>query len=360
MDFSEQDVDVFGEDYNNANSNTHDDSHESSSSHSSSSSSSASSSSASSSPNGSDGGETSSASGSASSGGEEETGEEVGNVNTNNYDYNNNNNNSEEGIYGDEEEDERDLFGERGFGHGSWQNDRGSPRQGYGYGSKFANGRHDERFVSELKLSKSEGTLSRKCIAFQKPCELACHSRVEGGDVYFDDRSLNLISFLSLTFQNKPAFLLAAFLTGQPISIFKLAFLLVAIFLTLLFLFFSVELHLTPHPISLRARGFSIALFISIVAVGFLPPPRFWVVFFFIMITAPSHDKLDDLFLCFLRCFALSLHSLPTFMINIMLNNENPDPSSPQVVDLEVGTVAIEGERQSLRSQQSSEPDCLE
>ncbi|KAK6275064.1 hypothetical protein POUND7_004773 [Theobroma cacao] len=325
MDFSEQDVDVFGEDYNNTNSNTHDDSHESSSSHSSSSSSSASSSSASSSPNGSDGGETSSANEAQAA-----------------------------------EEKKKLEKKERGFGHGSWQNDRGSPRQGYGYGSKFANGRHDERFVSELKLSKSEGTLSRKCIAFQEPCELACHSRVEGGDVYFDDRSLNLISFLSLTFQNKPAFLLAAFLTGQPISIFKLAFLLVAIFLTLLFLFFSVELHLTPHPISLRARGFSIALFISIVAVGFLPPPLFWVVFFFIMITAPSHDKLDDLFLCFLRCFALSLHSFPTFMINIMLNNENPDPSSPQVVDLEVGTVAIEGERQPLRSQQSSEPDCVE
>ncbi|EOY24153.1 Uncharacterized protein TCM_015830 [Theobroma cacao] len=76
----EQDVDVFGEDYNNNKSNNHDDSHESSSFHSSSSSSSASSSS-----NGSDGGDTISASGSASSGGEE-----VGNVNTNNYDYNNN------------------------------------------------------------------------------------------------------------------------------------------------------------------------------------------------------------------------------------------------------------------------------
>ncbi|WRX19622.1 hypothetical protein QQP08_012109 [Theobroma cacao] len=169
---------------------------------------------------------------------------------------------------------------------------------------------------------------------------------------------LNLFSFLPLTSQNKPAFLLAAFLTDQPISIFMLAFLLVATFLTLLFLFFSAELHLTPHPISLRARGFSIALFISLVAAGFLPPSLFWLVYLFILITAPWHDKLFDLFIRFFRCFALTLQSLPTFMINVTQNHENPDPSSPQVVDLEVGTVAIEGERQPLRSQQSSEPDC--
>ncbi|XP_047306686.1 NAD-capped RNA hydrolase DXO1-like [Impatiens glandulifera] len=37
-----------------------------------------------------------------------------------------------------------------------------------------------------------EETFARKCVTIEEPTELACYSRVEGGEVYFDDRSLRL------------------------------------------------------------------------------------------------------------------------------------------------------------------------
>ncbi|XP_073025689.1 NAD-capped RNA hydrolase DXO1 [Primulina eburnea] len=248
MDFAEQAMNLFGEssdeEGNNNDSNHNEEeqddrgqqqkqSSSSSSAHSSSSSSGRSSSASSSASSSS-----SNQSSSSSSDGEEQEQDihdagEVGFTSYNNY--NNDSNNHDYGKGVDEVgEESKDLFGDDnedyaktpskspypvpvlpairntnnhtrgGFGRGRWQNDRGilprpgpyPQRQNYGHGPNFFNPPRDERFVSELKFSKSEETLARKCIAFQEPCELACYSRVEGGDVKFDDRSLRLFKRL--------------------------------------------------------------------------------------------------------------------------------------------------------------------
>ncbi|CAA0841857.1 Decapping nuclease DXO homolog- chloroplastic [Striga hermonthica] len=87
-----------------------------------------------------------------------------------------------------------------GFGRGRRKSYGRGQRQSYGYGRQMlynAPRRDHQRFVSEFKFSKYEETLARKSIHFQEPSELACFSRVEGGDVYFDDhRSLMLFKRL--------------------------------------------------------------------------------------------------------------------------------------------------------------------
>lgn len=70
--------------------------------------------------------------------------------------------------------------GRGGMGRGRWPNGRGGPgllprpgpypgRGGRGgYGGRYQNYQRDERFVSELKLSKSKETLARKQTNFQE------------------------------------------------------------------------------------------------------------------------------------------------------------------------------------------------
>ncbi|XVE67227.1 hypothetical protein DITRI_Ditri08aG0143100 [Diplodiscus trichospermus] len=152
---------------------------------------------------------------------------------------------------------------------------------------------------------------------------------------------LNFILFMFLTSKNQP--LAATFFIDESFSILKFAFLVASILLILLFLFFSVEFPVTPHPISLRARGFSVALLVSLVVSIFLPPSLFWVSFLFIIVTLPWHNQLFLLFIFLFRYFARSLRSIPTIFIYITQNYEERDPfPPPQVVELQPETDAIE------------------
>ncbi|OMP08201.1 hypothetical protein COLO4_06689 [Corchorus olitorius] len=152
-----------------------------------------------------------------------------------------------------------------------------------------------------------------------------------------------LLSFLSLTSETKPSFLLlvVCHLIDQPNpTIWSAAFMLLGISLVIIFLIFSVELSVTlttPHyPISLQARGFPISLLISLLASILLPLTLFLFAFIFIVATSPWHSQLFDHFIRLFRRFQLTLRSIPTIFVGFtQQHHENPD---------QAGTVAIEVE----------------
>ncbi|OMP08195.1 pentatricopeptide repeat-containing protein [Corchorus olitorius] len=153
-----------------------------------------------------------------------------------------------------------------------------------------------------------------------------------------------LLSFLSLTSETKPSFLLvtAFHLIDQPNpTIWSAAFMLLGIFLMLIFLFFSVELSVTlatpQSPISLQARGFSISLLISLLASLLVPLSLFLFAFIFIIATSPWHSQLLDHFIRLFRRFQLTLRSIPTIFVGFTQQHHGN-------LDHQAGTAAIEVE----------------
>ncbi|KAG8495876.1 hypothetical protein CXB51_007692 [Gossypium anomalum] len=145
---------------------------------------------------------------------------------------------------------------------------------------------------------------------------------------------VNVIWFLLVASQNDSAFDLLS--DSLPVSTSILVFfaLFVAIKLMGIFLYFSVEIPLTPHPVCLRARGFSIAFFISLLASIFLPSSVFLVTYLFIVVTVPWHNKLFHQFICFLRLFAITIQAIGQH--NHEIPAQAPPTPPPQVLELQV------------------------
>ncbi|MBA0795050.1 hypothetical protein Gohar_019325 [Gossypium harknessii] len=139
---------------------------------------------------------------------------------------------------------------------------------------------------------------------------------------------VNVIRFLSVASQNNSAFDLLSDSPPASTSILVFFALFAAIMLMGIFLYFSVEIPLTPHPIR-----FSIAFFISLLASIFLSSSLFLVTYLFIVVTVPWHSKLFHQFICFLRLFAITIQAIAQH------NHEIPaqaPPPPPQVLGLQV------------------------
>jgi hypothetical protein len=107
-------------------------------------------------------------------------------------------------------------------------------------------------------------------------------------------------------------------------EIFLMACLFLAI-ATLLFLFISLKLPLTPtvEPLRLKAGDFSAPLTLSLLASLFLPSSLFWDVFPMLVILSPWYEILLDLLRRFIFWFGQTLRAIPDLIV-ICISTQRP------------------------------------
>ncbi|KAA8525969.1 hypothetical protein F0562_007931 [Nyssa sinensis] len=149
--------------------------------------------------------------------------------------------------------------------------------------------------------------------------------------------------FKLLHFQMKPWVHYDDLWKTDQLSIGNIAFLLLIIIATLLFLliYIKLPLHITIDSIHLQAGDFSGPLAISLLCLIFLPQPYFWTAFPIIICISPWFNSLLNLLQHFLYSFYLTLEVIPNLNIICFTQQEENLETEPAQVEVEV--VQIEG-----------------